>query len=129
MASNFKISASRNPTAASLFGVAAIQGIVILLILGAGRSFGDHWISILVVMSWLIYGVLGVAAFWNRLVPALTGAGLYAAFLIHQGVQSLDLMLTGLVFKVPNVLLLIVAVVGALVHASSTAGSRLGATE
>jgi hypothetical protein len=106
----------KNPTASALLGVAAIQIVVGFLGWSVYRdSFG--WLDWIIMFSGAIYIALSVAARWIRLSAALIGATLYAAFLVLQAWRSTDLLMSGLIFKVPVVLLLLVAVVSALKRA------------
>jgi hypothetical protein len=107
------IRTDKNVTASALFGVAAIQ----ILVAGIGwflysAQFG--WIDWLITFSGAIYIALGVASRWIRLPAAVIGSVLYAAFLAFQASRSSDLLMSGLIFKIPVVILLLVAVVSAL---------------
>jgi len=99
----------KNVTASALFGVAGIQiaiaGIDWFLHGGQFDRFG--WIDWLITFSGAIYIALGIAACWSRLPAAFIGSVLYAAFFV--GIS--DLLI---VFKIPVVILLLVAVVSAL---------------
>ena len=103
------IRTDKNVTASALFGVAAIQ----IFIAGMdwflhGEQFGGFgWIDWLITFSGAIYITLGIAARWSRLPAAIIGSVLYAAFFV--GIS--DLLI---VFKIPVVILLLVAVVSAL---------------
>jgi hypothetical protein len=99
----------KNVTPSALFGVAAIQ----VLVGGLGLFLYSGELGLLdkgIAFSGGIYIVLAVAARWVRLPAALIGAVLYAAFLVLQASRSMDLLMTGLIFKIPVVILLIVAV-------------------
>src|SRR5881396_2996682 len=98
-----------NPTASALFGVAAIQGMV--------GVFG--WLDWVITFSAAIYIALGIAARWVRLPAALIGVGLYAAFLAFQALRSVGLLMSGFIFKIPVVVLLLIAVVFALRRSSA----------
>ena len=103
----------KNPTVSALLGVAAIQILVGFLGWSVYRdSFG--WFDWIIMFSGAIYIALSVAARWIRLSAALIGAALYAAFLALQAFRGIDWLMSGLIFKVPVVLLLLVAVVSAL---------------
>jgi hypothetical protein len=78
----------KNVTASALFGVAAIQ-----IVTGA--------------IGYFVYS--GEMGLLDRIISF--GAVLYAAFLAFQASRSMDLLMTGLIFKIPVVILLIVAVV------------------
>ena len=100
----------KNVTASALFGVAAIQivtGAIGYFVYSGEMGLLDRIIS----FSGVFYIALGIAARWVRLPAALIGAVLYAAFLAFQASRSMDLLMTGLIFKIPVVILLIVAVV------------------
>lgn len=103
----------KNVTASALFGVAAVQ----ILVGGIGFFLYSGEMGLLdriISFSGLFYIALGIAARWVRLPAAAIGAVLYAAFLAFQASRSMDLLMTGLIFKIPVVILLIVAVVFAL---------------
>ena len=103
------IRTEKNVTASALFGVAAIQifmaGMNWFLHGGQFDRFG--WIDWLFPFSGVIYIALGIAARRIRLLAAIIGVVLYAAFFV--GIS--DLLI---VFKIPVVILLLVAVVSAL---------------
>ena len=98
----------KNVTASALFGVAAIQLII------AGIDWFLHgfqfdrfgWIDWLFPLSGVIYIALGIAARRIRLLAAIIGGVLYAAFFVEA-----DLLL---IFNIPVVILLLVAVISAL---------------
>jgi len=103
----------KNVTASALFGVAAVQilvGAIGYFLYSGEMGLLDRVIS----FSGVFYIALGIAARWVRLPAALIGALLYAAFLAFQASHSMDLLMTGLIFKIPVVILLIVAMVFAL---------------
>lgn len=103
----------KNVTASALFGVAAIQiliGSIGYFLYSGEMGLLDRIIS----FSGVFYIVLGIMARWARLPSAIVGAVLYAAFLAFQASRSMDLLMTGLVFKIPIVVLLVVAVLFAL---------------
>ncbi len=74
--------------------------------------------------SGIFYIVLGIVARWARFPAALVGAGLYGAFLLVQASISLDLLMTGLVFKIPIVILLGVGIAFALRVPAGAADAR-----
>jgi len=100
----------RNWTAAALFGAALIQGMLGFVGWSMnGRSFaGLDW-----AFSWsgVIYLGLALAARWYRFSAALFAAALYAGFLALQMWHGVAALKSGLIFKVPIVALLLVAVV------------------
>jgi hypothetical protein len=104
------IRTDKNVTASALFGVAAIQifiaGIYWFI---SGAQF--DWIGWLITFSGAIYIALGIVARWIRLPAAIIGSVLYAAYLAFQAMWSMDF-----IFKIPVVILLLVAVVSALKH-------------
>jgi hypothetical protein len=113
MSTESGIRKDKNPTASSLFGVAALQ-----ILVGAfgwylySANFGLlDWI---ITFSGVVYVVLGIVARWNPLPAALTGAILYSLFLAFQAMRSIGLLMSGLIIKIPIVILLIVAVIAAL---------------
>ena len=99
----------KNFTASALFGVAAIQLII------AGIDWLLHgfqfdrfgWIDWIFPLSGVIYIALGIAARRIRLVSAILGCMLYAALFV--GIS--DVLF---IFKIPVLILLVVAVVTAL---------------
>ena len=112
----------KNVTASALFGVAAIQiliGAMAYFVYSAELGLLDRVIA----FSGAFYFALGIIARWVRLPAAVIGTVLYAAFLVFQGSRSVDLLMTGLIFKIPIIILLIAAVLFALRGPSA---SRLG---
>jgi hypothetical protein len=98
----------KNLTATALLGVAAIQIVVGFLGWSVYRdSFG--WLDWIIMFSGAIYIALSVAARWLRLPAALIGATFYAAFLAFQAFRGIDWLMSGLIFKVPVVILLLVS--------------------
>ena len=101
---------SRHPASGALIGVGAIQGVV--GVLGwtlYGLNFGAlDWI---ITFSFSAYIVLGIVARWLPIPASLVATVLYSAFLGFQAYRNPDLITAGLVFKVPIVVLLLVAVV------------------
>jgi hypothetical protein len=103
----------KNPTGSALFGVASIQTVVGYLGWSMYRDqFG--WFDWVIAFSAGIYVVLAIAAHWYRLAASVMGAAFYVAFLVFQGIRSVDLLMADLIFKVPVIILLIIAVVFAL---------------
>jgi hypothetical protein len=103
----------KNVTASALFGVAAIQiliGAIGYFLYSDEMGLLDRIIS----FSSVFYIALGIAARWVRLPAAVIGAVLYATFLLFQAFHNMALLATGLIFKIPIVVLLVVAVVFAL---------------
>jgi hypothetical protein len=99
-----------------LLGVAAIQGIVGLLGWWL-YSFQFGPLDWVITFSFVLYIILAVWARWQPLAAAIGGAVLYGAFLVIQGLTSRELLFTGLQFKLPNVALLVFALVaGVLAH-------------
>ena len=99
----------KNVTASALFGVAVIQLFIagIDWLLHGGRFDRFGWIDWLFPLSGVIYIALGIAARRIRLLAAIIGGMLYAAFFVG----SSDLWF---IFKIPVMILLLVAVVSAL---------------
>jgi hypothetical protein len=99
----------KNVTASALFGVAAIQLII------AGIDWFLHgfqrdrfgWIDWLFPLSGVIYIALGIAARRIRLLAAIIGGVLYAAFLVGSSDQWF-------IFNIPVMMFLLVAVMSAL---------------
>lgn len=113
----------KNTTASALFGVAVIQ-----LLVGIGGWYlysGQLGLfDRIVCFSGAFYILLGIAARWFRFPAALIGALLYAAFLAIQASQSVDLLMTGLIFKIPIVILLLLALISALRNPPVTSGGQ-----
>ena len=99
----------RKWTASALFGVALIQGMLGFVGWSMnGRSFGGlDWVF---SFSGVFYFGLALAVRWIRFPAALIGAGLYAGFLALQLLHGVAAFKSGLIFKVPIVALLFVAV-------------------
>ena len=99
----------KNVTASALFGVAVIQLIIagIDWFLHGGQFERFGWIDWLFPLSGVIYIALGIAARRIRLLAAIIGGVLYAAFFVG----SSDLWF---ILKIPVMILLLVAVVSAL---------------
>ncbi len=113
----------KNVTASALFGVAALQ----ILVGGLGFFLYSGEMGLLdriISFSGVFYIALGIAARWVRLPAAVIGAVLYAAFLAFQASRSMDLLMTGLIFKIPVVILLVVAVVFALRRPPASSGKE-----
>ena len=116
------ISREKNATASALLGVAAIQIVVGFLGWSVYRDrFG--WLDWVIMFSGAIYIVLSIAARWARLPAAVVGAALYATFLLFQASRSVDLLMTGLIFKIPVVILLLVAILSALRRSAASPAS------
>jgi ABC-type uncharacterized transport system permease subunit len=103
----------KNGTASALFGVAAIQILIggISYYLSSGEM---GWLDRFIAFSGFFYIALAVMARWARLPAAVIGAVLYAAFLGFEASRSIELLKNRLLFKIPVVVLLIVAIVFAL---------------
>ena len=103
----------KNATASALLGVAAIQILVggISYVLYSGEMGA---VDKVICFSGLFYIVLGIAARWIRLPSAVIGAVLYGAFLLLQSFHGEGLLTLGLIFKIPIVILLVLAVAFAL---------------
>jgi hypothetical protein len=116
----------KNLTASALFGVATIQ--ILIGAIGYFLYSGEMgMLDRIIAFSGVFYIALGVAARWARLPAALAGAALYLAFLLFQASRSMQLLMAGLIFKVPIVVLLVVAVVAALrCPPASTGEERVG---
>lgn len=103
------IQKARNWTAIALCGGALTQ--CMLGFVGwsmNGRGFG--WLDWVFYPSGIIYLGLALSARWHPRRAALLGAGLYAGFLSLQLLHGGAALQSGLVFKIPVVLFLLVAV-------------------
>ena len=103
----------KNVTASALLAVA-----VILMVLGGldwilhgGLAVKYSVIDLFITFSGPCYLVLGIVARRHRLPPALIGSGLYG----YMALQDLEL----LVFHIPIMILLLMAVVSALKHSAA----------
>lgn len=100
----------RHPVSSSLFAVAAIQAVVGFL----GWSIHSpefapiNWV---ITFSLAIFITLAILARRARLPAAVIATVIYGGFLVMQVSISMELLMTGLVFKTPVVLLLLVALV------------------
>lgn len=98
----------RHPVSSSLFAVAAIQAVVGFF----GWSIHSpnfapiDWV---ITFSFAIFASLAILARWARLPAAVIATVIYGGFLVMQVSISMELLMTGLVFKTPVVLLLLVA--------------------
>jgi hypothetical protein len=122
-ANTVNATADRNVTASALFGVAALQ-ILVGAIGWFIYSAQLGWIDLIVSFSGPIYIALGIAAQRRRLSAALIGAALYAAFLGIQASHTLELLMTGLIFKIPVVILLALATVFAFKRSPAVPGEE-----
>ena len=105
-------SEGRNWAMWALFGAALGQSFLGVVGWAMNRlSFG--WQDWLFSLSGGIYFGLGFAAGWMPRRASLAGAGLYAVFLAVQVLQSVAALKSGLVFKIPIALMLLVAVAAA----------------
>ena len=111
----------KNPTASSLFGVAAI--LLLVGLLGwfmYGPQFGLlDWI---VSFSGVIYLGLAVAARRFRLAAALIATALFAVYVAYQAYWNVEFLWRGWIIKAPIALLLLVAIFFAL--KASTKGEQ-----
>ena len=106
------IKKDKHSVSAALFGVAAIQAVVGCFgwsIYGSNFSPID-WV---ITFSFAIFVVLAILARGARIPAAIIATALYGAFLAFQATISVDLLMMGLIFKVPNVILLLVALASA----------------
>ena len=119
---------SSNATSSALLGVALIQGIVGLLgwWLYSFRFGPLDWV---ITFSFAVYVILAVWARWQAVPAAVVGAIFYGAFLVEQGLTSRELLLTGLQFKVPNVALLLFALVAGILSSARAGRMRARSAE
>jgi len=77
-----------------------------------------NWLMTLLSLSGIIYIALGFLAFRSPLLAAIFGFTLYAAFLVFESVlgvnRGVNLLMEGLGFTIPIIILLLVAVVSPL---------------
>jgi hypothetical protein len=105
----------RIPTASALFGAAAIQtlfGLLALLFFSGSVRF--DWLDRVSIFGGLVFIPLGIIAHWFPRSAALIGVGFYTTFLAAQASRSFDLLMSAYPFKIPVVLLLLVALMCAL---------------
>ena len=100
----------KHPVSAALFGVAALQGVVGLFGWWIHGPFFEP-IDWVITFSFGLFVGLALLARRAKVAAAVIGMGLYVVFLVFQGFVSAELLMTGLVFKVPICLLLVGAVV------------------
>ena len=103
----------KNLTASALCSVAAIQ----ILVGAIGYFLYSQEMGLLdrvIAFSGLLYIALGVSARWVPLRAAVVGVVLYVAFLGFQASRGIELLMTGLIFKVQIVVLLVISIVFAL---------------
>jgi len=100
----------KHPVSAALFGVAALQGVVGLFGWWIHGLFFEP-IDWVITFSFGLFVGLALLARRAKVAAAVIGTGLYVVFLVFQGFVSVELLMTGLVFKIPICLLLLVAVV------------------
>ena len=104
----------KRPTASLLFGVALIQLLVALFLWSIhGPEF--QWVDWAYSLNFLIFAALAIWARWSPAVPATIAFLLYAAYLGVQAWESLDLLRSGWIFKLPVAVLLTIAFVCAFV--------------
>ena len=104
------IKKDKHPVSSALFGVGVIQAVVGFLGWSVhGPKFAPiDWV---ITFSFLIFIVLAIAARWARVPAAVIAAAIYGAFLLLQASISIQLLMAGMIFKIPNVILLLVALV------------------
>ena len=98
-----------HPVSSALMGVALIQAVVCFL---GWMTYGPTFTPIdwLVTFSFILFGGLALWARKARVPAALCAAGLYGVFLLWQATCSMELLKAGMIFKVPIVILILVAV-------------------
>lgn len=102
------IKQQKHPVSAALIGAGAIQGLISLLAWGIhGPNFElADW---LIISIFAVFFGMGILARWVPLPAALLAAVVYGMFLTWQAQINVKLLTTGLIFKVPVVLLLLAA--------------------
>jgi hypothetical protein len=107
------IKKEKNPVSAALYGVAAIQGIVGVLAwhVYTPETATKVWT---ITITFAIFLCLGILARWARTPAAVAGVILYGLFLVLQAATSMELLLSGLIIKLPIVILLVASLVSAL---------------
>lgn len=111
------IQKDKNVTVSALFGVA-----VLLFFWGGINWFisgvEPNRLGVMLCLSGFVYVALGILAYRTRLLAALLGALLYAAFLTFECIfdinHGVNLLMTGLFFKIPIIILLLAAAVSPL---------------
>jgi len=98
----------RHHVSSALYGVAAIQALVGVIgwAIYAPRFTIADWV---LTLSFLIFLVLAILARSLPRMSAVIAGTLYASFLLLQACTSVELLFRGMIFKVPIVLLLIIA--------------------
>lgn len=116
------IRVDKNPVLSALVGVGVIQAFVGFF----GWLSNGPWFTVLdwvITLSFAVFIALGILARWRRVWAALIAAGLYGAFLVWQALISVELLMCGLIFKLPNVILLTIALVCAFTSRSAKPGN------
>jgi hypothetical protein len=101
-------------TASALVSVAAIQCAMGFLQWWKQREYFNWTTSLIVSFTVGIYLLLGYYARRSQIAAAYVGVGLYAALLGYQAYHGLVYLLNDLVFQVPTIVLLVLAVLAAL---------------
>ena len=114
------IKKDKNPVSSALFGVAGIQAVVGLLAWSI-HSPGFAPIDWAITFSFAIFAALAILARRTRVPAAIIAALLYGAFLALRATISLQLLTAGLIFKIPNIVLLVVALAFAFKSNKKTA--------
>jgi hypothetical protein len=93
-----------------LFGAAAIQALLGLLLWGIyGPEFTPaDWVY---SFSFVIFVLLGILARRARIAAAVTAGALYGTFLLLQAASGMEFLKSGIKFKIPIVVLLLIALV------------------
>ena len=102
------IEKDKYPVSAALFAVAGIQAVVGCLgwSMYAASFAPIDWV---ITFSFAIFAALAILARRARIPAAIIATALYGAFLAFQATISVQLVMTGLIFKIPNVILLLMA--------------------
>ena len=103
----------KNPVSSALFGVAAIQAVVGFL---GWNIYSPNFAPIdwVITFSFAFFIALAILACYARVPAAVIAVVLYAAFLLFQASVNIQLLMAGLIFKIPNLILLLVALFFAL---------------
>lgn len=117
------IKRDKHPVSTLLFGVAAIQAIVGFL----GWSIYSPSFAPIdwgITFSFAIFAAFAILARWACVTAALIASVLYVSFLAWQASTSTQILKTGLIFKIPILVLLVVALVFAFSPRKATAQSE-----
>jgi hypothetical protein len=103
----------KNIVSSALLGVAVIQAIVGFL---AWYIYNPALFSVtgMIISSFAFFTLLAILARIKPVIAAVTAILLYGCILLLQAIIDVRALMSGLVFKIPILLLLLIALVSAL---------------